>query len=163
MLPNETIKEPSADPFSDPFVDSPKLKATHTADGSSTTFTIMKEKPEGGLKPAELGDMVSNRLSLLRINPSNKNQMILINPTINSGAVLTDVVIRNATFVNRPTVYIEGGEEVSLISEKEIDDLEDKFENAYQPAIIVSTEPLDSYIESGNTINDGQIFVQIEG
>lgn len=86
--------------------------------------------------------------------------MVLINPTINSGAVLTDVTLRNAVFINTPTVRDEEGD-TPLVTEDDLDELRDEFLAGYQQKVIVSTDTLEIYNQS-HTLEDGQIFIQIE-
>jgi hypothetical protein len=154
ILPNETLQDSSSSK-------DPKIRIYHSKN-QYFDYDIVKEKPEGGLTKATTGDIVANRLALLRINPANRNQMILINPVINTGAVLTDVVLNNAVFTNRPKMRYDDGSDVEFITETEIKELSNEMSATYQPAMIVSTLPIETYLKGGGQIEDGQIYVQTE-
>jgi len=155
VLPNETLED---GPEGSPEI-SPSLEVQYGGD-APLTFWIKKEKPEGGLTYAEAGDIVANRLALLRINPTDRSEMILINPTINSGAVLTNVTLGNAVFINTPIVRDDEGD-TPLITEDNLDELREEFREGYQPRFVVSTATLEIYNQS-HMLEDGQIFIQIE-
>lgn len=155
MLPNETLEGSDI---------SPRLEIEYGGD-APLIFQIKKEMPEGGLTYAQAGDIVANRLALFRINPTDRTEMILINPTINSGAVLTDVTLRNVVFIvdeDNPLIVRDYKGETPLVTEDDLDELRAEILAGYQQKVIVSTYDLQTYINQSNTIEDGQIFIQIE-
>jgi hypothetical protein len=156
VLPNETLED---GPEGGPEIP-PTLEIKYEKNTPPLSFRIKKEKPDGGLTYAEAGDIVANRLALLRINPTDRSEMILINPTINSGAVLTNVTLRNAVFINTPKVRDDEGD-TPLVTEDDLDALREEFREGYQQKVIVSTDTLEIYNQS-HTLEDGQIFIQIE-
>ena len=124
-----------------------------------TELVVMKEDNNGFIVKPQVGDIVANRLLMLRINPANPDQAIIINSSIYNSASVTNLVATHATFLTNPKVLVDGEEQI-LESHQQEDKLIEELDSRYMKKFVVGTVPIEKY--TGN-LDDEQIYIQVEG
>lgn len=134
------------------------LKIKHSAI-HQTILEIKKEALDGSLVDVGVGDIVSNRIAIFRINPINTNQIILINSTLVGDITVNHLHANTASFGSSPIVK-EDGQEYKVISKKTLNELEQFIEKNYQKKLIFGKESAADYFKT-HSVEPDTMYIQV--
>lgn len=127
------------------------------ADNLTKSYKILVEDNDGKKRACRAGDILADRLCMVRFSDQDAGSVILCNsPMYNNIYCSTLSVTNDVTFNKVPKV-----KDVSLVTAKEFSELKHTV-NELETKILTGTQDPETFFEENPTLPEGTIYLQIE-